>query len=127
MNRREFVQTAGAGVAGAAFFSTGIAGLASASSMKKTSLKKVVKFGMIQEDMSILDKFKLLKRLGFDGVEMDSPTDLDIDEIVAAKDESGLPIPGVVDSVHWNKTLSSADSLNFPSTPNGVDAKLHRV
>ncbi len=110
MNRREFVQTAGAGVAGAALVSSGIAGLASATVYKKSSLKKAVKFGMIQEDMSIVEKFKLLKRLGFDGVEMDSPTDLDIDEIVAARDESGLPIPGVVDSVHWNKTLSSADA-----------------
>lgn len=110
MNRREFVQTAGASVAGAAIVSTGFTGLASAYTMKKSSLKKAVKFGMIQEDMSIAQKFKLLKRLGFDGVEMDSPTDLDIDEIVSARDESGLSIPGVVDSVHWNKTLSSADS-----------------
>ena len=70
------------------------------------SIKKAVKFGMIEEDLSILEKFKLLQSLGFDGVEMDSPSDLDRDEVIAARDETGLPIHGVVDSVHWQKTLS---------------------
>ena len=73
------------------------------------SIKKAVKFGMIEEDLSILEKFKLLQRLGFDGVEMDSPSDLDRDEVIAARDETGLPIHGVVDSVHWQKTLSDPD------------------
>ena len=73
------------------------------------SIKKAVKFGMIEEDLSILEKFKLLQTLGFDGVEMDSPSDLDRDEVIAARDETGLPIHGVVDSVHWRKTLSDPD------------------
>ncbi len=78
-------------------------------SSNRPKLKKAVKFGMIEEDMTILEKFELLKRLGFDGVEMDSPSDLDTDEVVAARDASGLPIHGVVDSVHWRQTLSDAD------------------
>ena len=76
----------------------------------RVALKKAVKFGMIEEDMTILQKFELLKSLGFDGVEMDSPSDLDVDEVVAARDTAGLPIHGVVDSVHWRQTLSDADS-----------------
>lgn len=75
----------------------------------RVALKKAVKFGMIEEDMTILQKFELLKSLGFDGVEMDSPSDLDVDEVVAARDTAGLPIHGVVDSVHWRQTLSDAD------------------
>lgn len=76
----------------------------------RVALKKAVKFGMIEEDLTILQKFELLKSLGFDGVEMDSPSDLDVDEVVAARDTAGLPIHGVVDSVHWRQTLSDADS-----------------
>ena len=72
----------------------------------RVTIKKAVKFGMVQEDLSILEKFKLLKSLGFDGVEMDSPSTLDRDEVLRARDETGLPIHGVVDSVHWQKTLS---------------------
>jgi hexulose-6-phosphate isomerase len=74
-----------------------------------------VKFGMIQPaegetpDQSIRAKFQLLKDLGYDGVEMDSPSDLDINEVIDASREVGLPIHGVVDSVHWSKPFSHPD------------------
>lgn len=74
------------------------------------ALKKAVKFDMIDEPLSVLEKFKLLVELGFDGVELSSPNDLDNAEVIAARDATGLPIHGVVDSVHWNKTLSDPDA-----------------
>ena len=64
---------------------------------------------MIQEDMSVLEKFNLLRSLGYDGVELDSPSNLDEQEVIDAKNASGLPIHGVVDSVHWKQTLSHPD------------------
>lgn len=72
-------------------------------------IKKSLKFGMIKEDLSILDKFKLVKDLGFDGVEMDSPNELDDKEILKAKRKAGIEIPGVVNSVHWKAPLSDPD------------------
>ncbi len=60
--------------------------------------------------MSILEKFRLLRNLGYDGVELDSPSNLDEQEVIDAKNASGLPIHGVVDSVHWKQTLSHPDS-----------------
>ncbi|MDA2928047.1 sugar phosphate isomerase/epimerase, partial [Acidobacteria bacterium AH-259-G07] len=109
---RDFLKMSSAGLAGAtlaasSFTSIGGAGLA--VSPGGSRLRKAVKFGMVKEDLSILEKFKLLKKLGFDGVEMDSPSELDQKEVLRARDESGLPIPGVVDSVHWRKTLSDPD------------------
>jgi hexulose-6-phosphate isomerase len=71
--------------------------------------KKSLKFGMIQGDLSILAKFQLVKDLGFDGVELDSPNDLNEQEILEARDKTGLVIPGVVNSVHWKKPLSDPD------------------
>ena len=71
--------------------------------------KKSLKFGMIKEDLSILDKFKLVKDLGFDGIELDSPNDLNEKEILQARDKTGLEIPGVVNSVHWKAPLSDPD------------------
>lgn len=68
--------------------------------------KKAVKIGMVQVDGDLTTKFKTLKRLGFDGVELDSPGGPTADEVQKAKDESGLIVHGVVDSVHWNKRLS---------------------
>ena len=102
---------AGAGLAGVSLAACGTAPLQASAqaTSRRGRIKKAVKFGMVEEDLSILEKFKLLKSLGFDGVEMDSPSDLDRDEVIAARDESGLPIHGVVDSVHWRKTLSDPD------------------
>ena len=105
MKRREFIAATAIGAAGIALWPQGMPVRAAGSG----TIKKAVKFGMIQEDMSILEKFKLLKSLGFDGVEMDSPNDLDRGEVIAARDEAGLPIHGVVDSVHWQKALSDPD------------------
>lgn len=69
-------------------------------------LKKAVKYGMIQIPGTPTDKFKLLKKLGFQGVEIDSPSSLKLDEVIAARDATGIIVHGVVDSVHWRDTLS---------------------
>ena len=55
--------------------------------------KKSLKFGMIKEDLSLLDKFKLIKDLGYDGVELDSPNNLGEKEILDARDKSGILLP----------------------------------
>jgi hexulose-6-phosphate isomerase len=77
---------------------------------EKPKLKKAVKYGMIKIKGSIQDKFELIKSLGFLGVEMDSPSDIDKDEAVKARDKAGIAIHGVIDSIHWNVRLSSPDA-----------------
>jgi len=72
-------------------------------------IRKALKFSMVEGDGTILEKFALLKELGFDGVELDSPNQLDQRVVLQARDETGLEIPGVIDSVHWNKPLSDPD------------------
>ena len=71
--------------------------------------KKAVKIGMVKTGGSLTDKFKLLKRLGFDGIELTGPGGPSADEVAKAMDASGLPVHGVVDSVHWKDTLSHPD------------------
>lgn len=71
--------------------------------------KKAVKIGMVRTEGSLTERFKLLKELGFDGVEMDSPTKLGRDEVPEAIEASGLPVHGVVDAVHWQQPLSDPD------------------
>jgi hexulose-6-phosphate isomerase len=76
---------------------------------KKPKLKKAVKFGMIRIPGPIEEKFNLIKSLGFLGVEMDSPSNIDRDEAVRARDKTGIAIHGVIDSIHWNVRLSDPD------------------
>jgi L-ribulose-5-phosphate 3-epimerase len=72
-------------------------------------LKKAVKYGMISIKGNPQDKFELIKKLGFQGVEIDSPSNLKLDELVAAKEKTGIEIHGVIDSAHWRDTLSHPD------------------
>jgi L-ribulose-5-phosphate 3-epimerase len=72
-------------------------------------IKKSLKWGMVKGDMSVMDKFKMLKEIGYDGVELDSPHTLNHKEILAARDKTGLELPGVVNSVHWKSPLSDPD------------------
>lgn len=80
-----------------------------AADAKKFTVYKSVKWGMIGEKISVLDKFKLLIDLGYDGVELDSPGGVNKKEALEASIATGLPIHGVVDSTHWNLRLSSKD------------------
>lgn len=72
--------------------------------------KVSLKWTMVEEDtLSILDKFLMLRDLGFDGVEFDAPADLPVSEILAARDKTGLAIPGVINSRHWQTPLTDPD------------------
>jgi L-ribulose-5-phosphate 3-epimerase len=87
-----------------------VASAAGFARLKTHSLKKAVKYGMIKvPGASIEDKFKLIKSLGFEGVEFDSPNTLDRDEAARARDKTGIKIHGVIDSVHWQIRLSDPD------------------
>ncbi|MBC7819916.1 MAG: twin-arginine translocation signal domain-containing protein, partial [Planctomycetaceae bacterium] len=47
-----------------------------ADEAKKPKLRMAVKYGMIKHDGSVEDKFNLIKKLGLQGVEVDSPSGL---------------------------------------------------
>ncbi len=70
---------------------------------------KSIKIGMFNEKISLEEKFALLKEIGYDGIELNSPGGYDKAEALAASKKVGLPIHGVVDSIHWNKRLSDPD------------------
>jgi L-ribulose-5-phosphate 3-epimerase len=58
---------------------------------------------------SPLVAFELLKDAGFEGVELISPSEFDLKEVLAARDKTGLVIHGVSGSRHWRDTLSDPD------------------
>jgi len=117
IDRRQFARFTGATLAASGL--SQLAGCASAEPAPvpgadplppgERQIKKAVKVGMIQVEGSLEDKFRTVMELGFDGVEMDSPNELDPDEVLAAKAATGIEIPGTVDSVHWRSTLGDPD------------------
>lgn len=113
MNRKEFILKSTGAIASAAILGAGSYSPASAATaekkLAKVSIKKSLKWGMVQDDLSVMDKFRLVKDLGYHGIELDSPNNLDKKQVLEARDKTGLEIPGVVNSVHWKSPISHAD------------------
>jgi L-ribulose-5-phosphate 3-epimerase len=80
------------------------------SASTKPRIFKSLKWGMIQIDGSIEQKFAALRELGFDGSEIDSPGGVDPLAARAAANKVGLFIDGVVDSKHWSIRMSDPDA-----------------
>jgi hexulose-6-phosphate isomerase len=72
----------------------------------RAKLKPAIKYSMIQLEGSVLARFQLAKECGFEGVELDSPIDIDRQAVVDASKATGLKVHGVIDSVHWAKPFS---------------------
>jgi hexulose-6-phosphate isomerase len=104
--RRDFLRTATATAAAVLAARAGWA-----APHEKPKLRKAVKYDMVADKNAKTNKEKLalVKKCGFEGVEINSPSDLDLDDLVAAAKETGITIHGVIDSKHWNKPFSSPD------------------
>ena len=61
-------------------------------------IKRAVKFHMIQGKISVLEKFQLLKELGFDGTEIHVTDKSDPEEIRNAVDKTGVVVHGFLNS-----------------------------
>jgi hexulose-6-phosphate isomerase len=59
---------------------------------------KAIKFHHVAGDMSVEDKFKLLKDVGFDGTEYRRRDDIDTKTLIRASEKTDLPIHGVINS-----------------------------
>lgn len=110
LSRRAFLSAGAAGTA-AALSSPSLARSArrAPSPGQEPRFRKAVKIGMVTAGSTLLEKFQLVKELGYDGIELNSPNNLDLQEVLDARDATGLPIHGVVDSVHWAKPFSHPD------------------
>ena len=112
MPRRQFVKLASSTVAAGILFESPRPGLAAGPDTDAPHAGRIfksVKWGMIRTSGSVLDKFNLQKELGYDGMELVSPSGLDPKEVRSATAVSGMPVHGVVDMKHWQIRLSSPD------------------
>lgn len=108
LNRRDFGKASSLALVATALPALGQA--VDEQSRLKPRILKSIKYGMFGENLPIADKFRALKEIGYDGVELNSPGGVDKKQALAASRETGLPIHGVVDSIHWGTRLSSPDA-----------------
>lgn len=99
MNRRSFLKTA-ATAAAAPFFPSD-----SAASNRK--LRKAIMHSTIGVKGSVLEKYRVMKAAGFEGVE--PMAGMNREEVLAALKETGLQAASVCCHTHWVKPLSAPD------------------
>src|SRR2546430_16895980 len=100
MNRRSFLKITAAGTAATAF-------LPSASAASHRKLRKAIMHSTIGVKGSVLEKYRVMKEAGFEGVE--PMGGMDREEVLAAFKETGLKAASVCDHIHWVKPLSAPD------------------
>lgn len=110
ISRRRFVGAGSAAVAGA-MIGLGGAGVRVCADVARPSgtIFKSIKIGMFNENITLVEKFQLLKDMGFDGIELNSPGGVDKTDALKVSRHVGLPIHGVVNSIHWSVRLSDPD------------------
>jgi L-ribulose-5-phosphate 3-epimerase len=105
MNRRQFARNTM--IASAMLSATTLPGISNLIIAPPRSLKKGIMWGSIGFGQTIMEKFQAAKDAGFDGVEVMSH--LDRNEVLKARDATGLPIPSVCGANHWKFPLSDPD------------------
>jgi hexulose-6-phosphate isomerase len=101
-SRRQFIHSSALATLGLGFS-------LHAQETKPLPIKLSLKYNMVKFDADLAKSFAMLKEIGYDGVELDSPGGQDKKAALAASKSTGLPIHGVVDSIHWRTRLSDPD------------------
>ena len=91
-------------------------------------IKRAVKFHMIQENLSVLDKFKLLEDLGFDGTEVHVNSQVDPQQIRQAIEKTDVRVHGFLNSnkpdlIHAIDMAKSYGGTSVLVVAGKVDAK----
>ncbi len=107
MHRRDFLAAAAALAATSTLSRAGVEPPEAAT--PKRTLRKAVMLGMIGGGDTVMDKFQIARDAGLHGVEVDSPSKLSADELLAAQEKTGIKIHGLVNSMHWSVPLNSPD------------------
>jgi L-ribulose-5-phosphate 3-epimerase len=105
IERRTFLSATSAALAIAPSTGPTIAGTGEPA---KNPWKKAFMLGGVSKG-SPLASFQLVRDAGFEGVELISPNKLDLNEVLSARDKTGLTIHGVSGSRHWQDALSDPD------------------
>ncbi|TWT56908.1 Xylose isomerase-like TIM barrel [Thalassoglobus neptunius] len=110
--RRDFVKTAAIGVGATVFGGSPLTQAAEEKRPRRNQGKifKADKGGGIGSDeKGMIEKLEQYQSLGFDGLEGASPGIPDLNALNRAMKQTGMPVHGVVDMVHWKQRLSDPD------------------
>jgi L-ribulose-5-phosphate 3-epimerase len=105
MDRRTFLKNSGTALAAATLAPRHLFSAQAAEPLPaKRKLKKGIMWATVGVKGSVLEKMQAVKDAGFEGVEMMSH--MDQEEVLSAREKTGLAIPSVCGQHHWVKPLT---------------------
>jgi len=91
-------------------------------------IKKGVLLGMLPQDKSYAERFKIARDTGFEVVQAYTTEDAKLaDEIKAAADGAGIRIDTVMNEGHWEWPLSSSDPAVVEKSLKRMETSLHNA
>src|SRR5262252_10902938 len=133
--RREFLKSSvtaacAAGLGGGGLANSLVAGRTSKplASPPVLSLKKGVWFGMLPEKLSIADRYKMARDVGFEVVQAPTePDERQAEEVKKAAEAANIRIDSVMNMDHWKYPLSSSDRAVVEKSLAGMRASLQNA
>jgi hexulose-6-phosphate isomerase len=91
-------------------------------------MKKGISWFSIPPELSDQEKFALVKRAGFDGVELPTVAyEGELRELKEQADKAGLQTPSLIETIHWRAPLSSPSVGERTATRRRFEASLEHA
>jgi len=125
VNRREFLlRSSSLAIGGALLGSAAMERTAGAAS----GIKKGACIGVLPESMTVLQKFEVAKRAGFDGVEPNTLNSaVEVSQYKEAAERTGVEITSIMNSDHWRYPLSDNDPEVVKKCIDGLKTSMHNA
>lgn len=125
VNRREFLlRSSSIAIGGALLGSAAMERTAVAAS----GIKKGACIGVLPEKMTVLEKFEVAKRAGFDGVEPNTLNSaVEVSQYKEAAERTGVEITSIMNSDHWRYPLSDDDPEVVKKCIDGLKTSMHNA
>jgi L-ribulose-5-phosphate 3-epimerase len=122
MNRRQFISSSAAGLATLSALHAEQQGSAQAK------MKKAACIGVFPKEASVLEKFEIAKRAGFEGIEPNTLTSAaEVEEYKQAVAKTGVRVHSIMNSDHWKYPLSDNDPEVVKKCVDGIKTSLHNA
>jgi hexulose-6-phosphate isomerase len=94
----------------------------------KGNLKKSLYYGMLPKSLGIEEKFKVAKKVGFEGIEVPTIENPDmVEEMKQVAKISGIKIHSIMNSLHWKYPFSSDDPSVIKKGMEGMETSLRNA
>ena len=125
VNRREFLLSSSSIAIGGALLG---AAAMERPAVAASGIRKGTCIGVLPEEMTVLQKFEVAKRAGFDGVEPNTLNSADeVKQYKEAAEKTGVKITSIMNSDHWKYPLSDNDPEVVKKCIEGLKTSMHNA